>query len=192
MKLILKNRKFAILITVVVAVLATMFGVSRTSGRQTRKIEAMFYDGVYLEGEGYTQPGMSSHIRNCADAALGFATIMENHPELAQEAGKLIATQQALVDAYSLSNINSAFISMVDSYNVLMSATTRIALSEREAAAVNQYSNLFSGAQKAMESSRYNTMVTEYLDGRSALTLIISLLAPVKAPHYFDMPTLDS
>ena len=188
MSKLLKNRKVAILIAVIVVILATMLGVSRTSSRYTRKIEAMFYDGVYLKDEGYTQPGMYSHIRNCADAAIGLATLMGNHPELAHETGKLIVAQQTLMDAYSLSSINSAYIKMVDSFYVLKSATAGVVISDRETAAMEQYSNLLTGAQKAMAGSRYNDTVTEYLDGRCALMQVIGLLVPTKTPHYFDLP----
>ena len=185
---LLKNRKVAILITVIVVALSVMLGVSRTSNRSTRKIEALFYDGIYLKDEGYTQPGMYSHIRNCADAAIGLATVLGNHQELAHETGKLIVAQQTLVDAYSLSNINSAYLKMVDSFNVLKSATAGVVISERETAAMEQYSNLLTGAQKAMVGSRYNDMVTEYMDGRSALMQVIGLFTPTKTPHYFDLP----
>ena len=176
------------MITVVVVIIATMLGVSISSIRYTKKIEALFFDGIYLKDEGYTQPGMYSHIRNCADAALGLATVMASRPEFAHETGALITTQQVLMDAFSLSNINSAYIRMTDSYNILISAITGIELSEREITAIERYSSLLSGAQKAMVDSRYNSAVTEYMDGRSALMRVIGLFVPTKTPHFFDFP----
>ena len=168
---LLKNRKFAILITVIIAVCATLFGVYRTAGRYTRKIETMFYDGVYLQDGGYTQPGIDSHLNNAANAALGLATVMGKYPELEYQTGQLISARRELLAAKSINDKSSANLEMWARFINLSDAVTAsspdIALTDSDKTAEAQYLETFRGASNAMSDSLYNTEVTKYLDGRS-------------------------
>ena len=188
---LLKTRKFAILLTVVIALIATMLGVLGTASRDTRRIEAMFYNGVYNEAWGTTMRGMSAHIDNCADAALGLATFLKNYPQLADRAEELILAQRGIHDAKSISEKNSAFNLMVRLFYGLNTAANSLDLSSRDLTAVTQYYNEFRNAHMVMIETRYNDKVIEYLEGRSAIVRIISSFMPVKAPSYFTIPEIN-
>ena len=184
----LKNRKTAILITVVTAIIATLIGVYKTSGRDTRDIEAMFYDGVYLKDDGYTQASIDSHLGNSADAALGLATIMEKRPELADKAAALLSARRELIAAESISGKSAAYSGLVSCFDELIRAALSAELTDRESGAAAEYVSTFNGAGKAMLGSGYNKMVMEYLDGRSPFIRIISVFIPVRSPDTFDLP----
>ena len=190
---VLKNRKIAVLIAVVVAVLATLFGVYRTSARYTRNIEVMFYDGVYLKDEGYTQPGIGSHLNNAANAALGLATVMaDGDSGMAHTAGEVLSARRDLIAASSISDKSAAnlrmwhgFLSLV---SMMESEWPKAVVSGRERDAEMQFFEPFRVASNAMSSSKYNDKVTEYLDGRSVLMRTICILVPERKPEYFEPP----
>jgi len=183
---LLKNRKFAILLTIVIAVLATLFGVYKTSVRYTRSVEAMFYDGVYLSNDGYTQPAISSHLENSANAALGLATLMGSYPELADKAGEIISARRDLLAAGSISDKSSANLKMNGFVIELLDAAMSANLTDRDKNAASQYYSTFIGASNAIANSSYNVKVADYMNGRSILMRIIGAVLPVKTPDFFN------
>ena len=189
---VLKSRKAAILITVVIAILATLLGVYRTSNKYTRDIEAMFYDGVYLKSEGYTQPGIESHLNNAANAALGLATLMETYPELEFQVEKLKSARRGLLAAETISEKNIAFLEMRERYidldNASLNEGLNLGISERDIIAVSQYDSTFFGALNALSASGYNDEVMEYLNSRSFLTRLLVVFTPAREPEYFITP----
>ena len=184
-KRLLSNRRIAILITVVVAVLATMWGVNRTSARYTRDIEAMFYDGVYLKDDGYTEQSISAHLDNSEQVVLRLATVLVNYPELSDKAESSLSYRRELIAAKSIGDKSSAYIRMRDQFIELTDAAKRADLSARDMEAVTQDSTVFNGASIAILNSRYNDKVTEYFEGRSAIARMIGVFTPTKAPAFF-------
>ena len=182
---LLKNRKIAILFTVVVAIIATMTGVYTTAAKNTRNIEAMFYDGVYLKDEGYTQPGAALHVSSCANAALGLATMMKDHTGFSGKAEELLSARRELMDAGSVRETSMYFREMRDRFQELSGAAVNANLSERDMEAVLQHQSTFTGASTALLHSRYNDEVTDYLSGQSALMRIIGTFVSMKEPAYF-------
>ena len=176
----LKNRKIAILVTVVVVVLATFLGVVSSVGNHVRNIEAMFYDGVYLDEEGFTEPGINSHLENSANAALGFSMLMADSV-LGAEAEALAAARRELLAADSISEKYTANENMRLSFSVLLTATERLELTDREMEAIERYASSFAGAQTAIERSGYNMEVKNYLDD-------VSVIAQLFMPFVFASP----
>jgi len=188
---LLKDRKFAVLITVIVAVIATMYGVYRTSVRNTREIEAMFYSGVYLKDEGYMQASMNAHLSNSLSAALGLATIMENYPEYADRSKALEQARDKVIAAKGITEKGLAYSEMWTRFTGLSTAVTSAPafsdMSARDAAAVSEYTKTLNSANWAMVNSRYNNEVFEYLDNRSALMRVIGVITPTETPGYFTI-----
>ena len=187
-----KNRIFAILLTVVVAVLATLLGVYRTANRMTHQVEAMFYDGVYLKNEGYTQPGIDSHLNNASNAALGFATIAVNYPELSEKSENLVLARRELLAVVGVGDKSAAAVRMWDRFSDIVDAMSNDLpdgdMSGRDMAAMTQYFNTFVGAYNAISVSVYNDKVTEYLDGRSFLARAFGALVSAREPDRFYSP----
>jgi len=183
--MLLKNRKFAILLTVVVAVAATLLGVRATAGSKARSIEAMFYGGVYIESEKYTQPGIDSHLENCLGASLGAATILEKYTGLEEYAKTLIAARRELLNANSVKEKDMANELMRDSFINLMNKAKTVELTQRDSEAAAQYYRTYNGALGAIMNSRYNDKVDEYFKGQSAITKILASITLAQKPAYF-------
>lgn len=191
---LLRNRKIAILITVVAAILATLLGISGTANRDSRDVEAMFYNGVYLKDEGYTQPGIDSHLNNAANAALGLATILEKYPELESQAGELIRARWDLIASAGIGEKSAANLEMCDRFYNLLDATVNtwlsVPITDRDSDALAHYSETFRSASNTISSSRYNDEVAAYLGSRSFIVRVIGIIVPIKEPDYFTAPPI--
>ena len=187
---LLKKRKFAILITVVVAIAATLFGAYRTAERQTREIEAMFYDGVYLKDQGYTQPGINSHLTNMANAALGLAVTLEKYHELEEYTDEILSCRRALIDSASISDMALACVGVYGSSLYLRNKLdeTETIVTEKDNDAVVYYTATIYGAYISAFNGRYNDKVEEYLESRSAIVSLIGQVLPLKEPELFYYP----
>ena len=183
---LIRNRKFAVILTVAVAVIATMLGVYRTSVRDTRNVESMFYDGVYLREEGYTQPGIASHLRNALNAALGLETVTSGYPGLADKVGALTLARRDLLFAADIRAISEAFSEMTASFAELFAAAMGENLSERDMDSSAMYNSAFSGASFAMSASSYNDEVDGYLNNRSFIARLIGMIVPLREPARFS------
>ena len=180
-----KNRKFAVLITVVVIVLVTLISVNRSLTRLSRDIERMFYDGVYLDSERYTQPGIDSQVTKHADATLGLVTVLKNYPELHDDSEVVLQLRRNLLDAGNIGDKSSAFWKMSGNVNDLVLAASGVDLSDRDMEAVLQYSSTISGAEAFIRGSAYNQTASEQWNEQSSITHVLSLLLPVRAPDMF-------
>ena len=182
---LLKNRKIAILITVVLVVFATLFGVGRSLNRLTGDIEAMFYDGVPLDGEGFLQPGIDAHLNNRLNSALGFAVLMEGYPEADSEAKALLSARNELISAKTISEKYKANEALQQAYLTLQAKTETLELSNRDKDDVAKYSSSFSGAQTAILNSSYNRKAESFMDGASFFARILKPFAFVTPPQAF-------
>jgi len=179
------NRKFAVLICVLVVVLATLLGVRGSLSRLSRDAEAMFYDGVYLKDEGYVQPGIDSHLNKRMDEALNFATLMEGYPELAGDTEALLSARRALKDAASIKGKYSENEKLQRTFLAVADKAMGLRLSEGDRAEVERCLSSFSGAQTAIQNSRYNQQAKSYADSASFLVRIIKPFLFVSSPQTF-------
>ena len=182
----LKNRKIAILITVVFAVLATLFGVHRSLNRLTRDVEEAFYNDVVVDGQRY--PGVSYYLNERADAALGLGTILEKYPELTGGTGALLSARSELISALeseSIPGAHSANERMQQAFVALIENARKLDLQERDETAVDRFSSSYNGAQAAISGSLYNRKVTSYMDDASFLTHLLMPFVFVKPPLSF-------
>ena len=181
-----KNRRFAVLITVVVVVLATLFGVNKSLSRLSRDIEVQFYDGVYLESEGYTQPSIDFQLEKMSTAALNLATLLQGHPELTSAAEDLLLARRTLLDAESIRYKGRDLLWMDGIFATLVTLAGRVTdLSEREVDAVAEYAQAFESASIFVYGTlapSYNSKVDGFYNERSTIAALVSN----KAPEYFD------
>ena len=173
------------MITVVVAAVATLIGVNRSLTRLSRDIEQTFYDGVYLESEGYTQPGIALQLNNHANATLGLATILINYPELRDDAEEVLRLRRELLDADSISDKSLAYMMMSRAVYSLTQASSEVDLSERDMEAIAQYSSTITGAEIFIRDSAYNQTLSSRWNEQSFFARVIRFLAPVKEPESF-------
>ena len=182
---LLGRRSIAILITVVVVIVATLLGVYSTTGRYTREVEALFYDGIYLEDQGFTQRGINSHLENSANAALGLATLLESYPELSGYAESLLTARRDLMAAGSISAKEQAALEMRDGFINLLETARDVDLIERDKEAAAKFYSTFNGALIAISDSRYNDAVSAHINAQNAVLRLIGYFISADQPAFF-------
>ena len=188
---LLKNRGVAIIITIVVVIASTLFGIYTSANRVAREIESTFYDGVFLEDENRLQPSLNSHLQNAENAALGLGTILGNYPELADNANALLMAQDKLASAMSISSRESAAWELRDSFAELMKSAELVSLDERDTAATEHHASTFRGAFSAMHNTHYNIAAEERLSGQSPIFRIVSDFLSANRPDFFRVPNIS-
>lgn len=180
---LLKNRNFAILLTIIVAVLATLFGVGRSLNRLTRNVEAMYY--IDVDEYGIKQPDIDHLLSNRANTALALLPVFDNYPELKDEADALRAARQELLAAKDIPEKALSNARLQQAFETLAEKSGRLDLSERDRNIINMHSDDFSGAQTAILNSRYNRNVSSYMDGASFLAQALKPFVFVRPPQAF-------
>jgi len=182
---LLGNRKIAVLITIFVIILATLFGIGRSLNRLARDVEAMFYDGVYLERDRFTQPGINSHLENITQAALDCSSVFASHAELSKESEGLMLARRDMLEAGSISEKYAAYEIIVKAFSEFISKANAVELSDRDFSSVAQYTDTFTGAKGAIESSSYNAKVRSYMDDASFIVFFLKPFLFVNPPQAF-------
>jgi hypothetical protein len=183
---ILKNRWIALLLTIIIMLLSTAFSVHRTLGAECQKVEDGFYNGVSFDG--YAHKSISSQLEKRSDAVNGIVSIMANYPDLEDESAELRDARNALLDAADIDDKSKSNLELQKAFEVAAATLAGAGLTERESAAVTEYTGIFTGAQNVIDNSGYNESVREFQ--RSTLnvfpTNIISNLLGVKTPELFE------
>lgn len=181
----LKNRSTAMLVALVVIVFGTLIGVHRSVGRETAKIEAQFYEGVYLQDEQYTQPGIDAQLMAKGDAALGLITVAKDYAFASDMTDALRTSRESLLDADTIEEKYEANLRLEQAWRQLRDNLTAHAGNLPES--FESYVSTLSGAQGVIEHSAYNTVVSEFRNGTmSAFPVnILKNLAFVNYPDYF-------
>lgn len=181
----LRERKTAVLLTVAIAAVATLIGVYASLRRLTRDVEDMFYSGVYIEDQKYTEPSIYERLKDSAQAALNLATLLKNRPELADEAEALLSAQRWIHDAKSISALSEADAKMAAAFTDLLESAKKSELTVREIEAIRIHQASFSGAHLSIADSAYNEKTEQYSRDVSLIAKLISIVLPVKPPQRF-------
>ncbi|SHI05971.1 hypothetical protein SAMN02745823_02151 [Sporobacter termitidis DSM 10068] len=183
---IFKRRSTAALIALIVVVLGTLFGVHRSVGGETAKIEAQFYSGVYLKDEKYTQPSIQSQLDKRNPAALGLVSVASNYPELKDMTDALRSAQHELADAGTIPEKYAANEKMQAAYVKLNAALAQRELKDNEKASAASYAGTLDGAQSVIGKSAYNSQVEALRNKLRGFPVnILKNLAFVQYPDYF-------
>ncbi|MCL2125988.1 MAG: hypothetical protein FWH33_08390 [Oscillospiraceae bacterium] len=180
-----KNRKFALLVTIIVVIAATLISVNKSLVRLSREAEAMFYDGVYLESGGYRQPGLAAQLDKHAEASLGLATILINYPMLHDNAQVVIEWRRSMVESESISGKSNAYRMLSGYVYSLLKAASDIDITDRDQAAIDSYSATIVGAEEFIRASEYNRAASERWDERSNITRLIGRVLSAAPPEMF-------
>ena len=179
----LKTRKTAIIITLITALLATVVAVQKTTTRLTRNIEAMFYNGVYLDSQGYLQPSIASQLNKIIDTTLNLTTLIRNNDNLSDASEALLQARKALIDASSIKNKEKALTQIDDALTVLNIAAQSSNLNEREREAFALHMQSYNGAKSFIINTlapTYNEKVDAYIAERSFIAALMSSVKPEK------------
>jgi hypothetical protein len=181
----LKKRSTAALIAAVVVIFGTLLGVHLSVSRETAKIEAQFYDGVYLKDEKYVQTSIQSQLDKRADAALGLLSVANKYVFLEDMAGVLREARETLLDADSLAEKYAANIKLENAWKQIYESLT--AHADDVPTSDESYISTLRGAQSVIEKSDYNRLTAEFRQKTlSAFPVnILKNLAFVDYPEYF-------
>lgn len=186
----LKKRSSAIIVALVVIILGTLFGVHRSIGSETAKIETLFYKGVYLKDEKYTQPSIQSLLDERSTAALGLVTIGMKYSEdqnIQMLTDSLREARLQLLDAKTIWLKFAANEKLQGRYKTLYTALEQFSLDDNALSALQNYASTLDGAQGVIQKSDYNRMVSEFRNNvlGDFPVNILKNLAFVKYPEYF-------
>lgn len=186
---ILKKRSTAVVITILVIIIATLFGVHRSVGKQADKIEAQFYEGVYLKDEGYYQASIAGQLEVRESAALGLVSLASNYDSLSSETKSLRNARNELIEAESIEEKYLANEKLQKAYTALYDAFVAEDISAREISGAEDYAYLMDAAQQLIKSSDYNSTVAEFInsDLRAFPVNILKHIAFCDYPEYFEV-----
>lgn len=183
---LLKNRKIAILIAVVVMIFTMLFGVHRSLNRLAGDVEEMFYEGVPIEGTDGTWPSISQHLGNLTQSILDTSSLFANHADLSGEAEALTYARRSFMDADSISDKYSAYQDIQSASTLFINKAETLDLSERELVAFIDFQTVFRGASIAIQNSEYNARARGFMDEASFITVLLKPFIFVTAPQVFD------
>ena len=189
MKLI-RNRKFAITITVAAVILATFIGLWGNLNGLARQAEALFYADVYTNAEGITQRGIYTHLVNISNSALGLATmpVLSENNELKGAASALLSARDELMNAMNARDVRRmglAYSGLQRSFEAVRAGLERISVSQRDREDIDRYISTYTGAGKAISENSYNRMASAYLDEASVLARFLVPGIFLKHPQTF-------
>jgi hypothetical protein len=167
-KALLKNRKFAATVAVIVLYLSLVFGTTHSLNKQAQKVEALFFDGVPDTEQNYTRPSINSQLQVCADAANGLITVVED----GADKDALRAARNALLDAETVERKLEAYIKLTLAFMAVSPSA--------HGAAAEDYVATFNGAGVYIRvlAADYNAEVSAYWKTSHALPgLIFGLFA---------------
>ena len=150
---VLKKRSTAAFVLAAVIVVFTVLGINLSAGRVAEKTEKMFYEGVYLKDEGYTEKSIQSQLENRIKAAMGLITLTSDDAALSDETAALRDAREALYNAESIGEKFEANERLEVAYKALSDAMPA-EIAESDAA--KSYLSTMSGAQSVIERSAYN------------------------------------
>lgn len=182
---VLLKRSTAALIAFIVIVFGTLFGVHRSVGSETAKIEKQFFSGVYLKDEEYLQPSIQSQLDKRATAALGLISLGFELEAAAGPAGELRDARNELLSAKTISDKYIANEKLQKAYKALVAAMPEGGPAGKTEA-LRSYTATMDGAQGVIEKSAYNGLVSEFRRRLNSFPVnILKILAFVKYPEYF-------
>ena len=179
------NRGFAVFICVVVIIFATLLGLRGSLNRLARSVEAGFFMDVIFDESGRPQSGINWHLNNRMASALGFASLMDKHPEFADDVEELLSARRGLIDAKSISQKFSANEAMQRAFIELADKAKSSGLSRNEKDDIEKYTSTFLGAQTAIQNNPYNQKAQSFMDNTSYLAQLLRPILFIRSPQIF-------
>lgn len=185
---LLKKRPIAIIITLCVICLSTIFSAHRTLGAACREVEDGFYTGVYDAEWKSSRKSIRSQLDKRQEAASTLLSIAANLEEVSQEVQLLFEAREALAQADTIPQQFAANKTLDSAFHNLVSALSELSLDERNMQIVDKATTNFRGAQSVIRNAGYNETVRAF--HRDTLdvfpTNVIRTIAMIEAPALFE------
>ena len=160
---VFKNRKTAAVILALVILAATPLGAYLSLNKAAQRIEDGFYEGVYLDDQGYTAGSMDTYLSDASRAALGLVTAGSNYDALDAETHELRSARESLLSAGTIEEKYLANERMRAAFEAFSAAFPGAVPSDYDQESFDTYSELFTQSQSAMEHSGYNESVDSFV-----------------------------
>ena len=182
---LLKNRKIAIIITIIVVILATMIGVGRSLNDLSREVELLFYEDADLEEAGFLQPSINRHLDVISQAILDASSLFAGHPELTGETQALTEARRDLMAAQSIAEKYSAYRDITKASEIFINSAGKIDLSDRETDALNDFQAKLRGATIAIQNNEYNNRAKNFMEGSFFIVYVLKPFVFANSPQLF-------
>lgn len=186
------KRRNAILITIAVILLATVFGVHRSLGSRIMEVADGFNDGVYNQSKGYNMKSIRSQLIIRCETAMDALTVAEHYDAAEAERSALRSARNTLKDLLdgngSPSELYDANYELDRAFTALYTALNSVSLSAADREYIDNDRSRMDGAAGVIEDSGYNESVRAFQ--RDVLSVFpTNLLRPlcfVKDPELFE------
>ncbi len=183
---VFEKKPVAILITVLVVILATIYSTNHFLGNACQEVTDSFYEGV--ETDGYRHASINSCLESRCSYANGLLTVASNYDELSEEADTVRDARLRLLEADSLHAKYTVNSELQNAVELLSAAMNTVSLSSRDQEMAETYRSQFDGAGDAIASSGYNEAVRAF--ERETFNVFparfLALISGVKAPELFE------
>jgi hypothetical protein len=181
----LMKRSAAAAVAAAAIVLSTLLGVRLSVGRETKKVERMFFTGVAVGT--YIEPGIATHLQVRDNASNGLVSMAGSREELTAASDSLRAARRELADAQTIPQKAKANRNLESAYRKFVSLVKTLRLDEREQEMLEKYSSQMDNAQHKIDTSFYNIKVDELREELSWFPFnFLSRLVFAPYPQYFE------
>ena len=184
---VFKNRRTAVIITVIVCLLALVIGVRRSVGKQAADILEQFETGVRSASAGYTLPSVSAQLDARSNASLGLISLANQYADLSESADAVRRAREALLGAGSVSARSEANAALASACDALVPLLEERLTDADKISALKDYAGVMSNTARLIETSGYNELVSDFRSNVVGLfpVNILYRIAGVTVPDYF-------
>ena len=184
---VLRNRRTAVIITVILCVLALLIGVRRSVGKQAADILEQFETGVRSASAGYTLPSVSAQLDARSNASLGLISLANQFGDLSEKSDAVRKAREALLDAGSVSAQSAANAALASACDELIPLLEQKITDPDKVSALKDYSGVMSNTARLIETSGYNELVRDFRSNVVGLfpVNVLYRIAGVTVPDYF-------
>lgn len=152
---LLKNRTFAVCLTLVICAAALLIGIGRSTSKQIAATRELFDTGV-MGSESYRLPSGAQQLESRSNAALGLLSLSAELPEAEGASQSLRQAREELLAAKSLGDKAAANKKLTEACNGLLAQLKEAGLSDNQQAALESYESTLDNAQRLLDSCGYN------------------------------------
>ena len=153
------KRPVAVIFAAAIVISSTLFGAKLSLDSDSRDIEDLFYSGV--EYDGYVHKSIYSQITQRTDAANGLLSVAYNY-DLSTEYEALKTARDNLIGTTNITYYFYGDQALETAFLNLCNALNNTNLSERDIAAVENYTSVFNNAGLVIEKAGYNDAVRSF------------------------------
>ncbi len=163
MKKFLSTRAGALLLAVVVIIVSVLLNTRVNLSAKVREVTNGFYDGVYVESDGYKHSSISQQLDMRAAAANGICSLASSFDGLDTQVKALRDARTTLLETDTIAGKYKANLALQEAWDILIYAMSDLDMGANTAA-FETYKSNFAGAQNVIDQAGYNESVRKFND----------------------------